>query len=116
MYINRLKNLIASNGKTYVEAAKAIGMSESGFHAAARKDTFKAKDIINLADWLGVPLTLIYQDEIESFKSISEDYKKFNNTRISYSDDPDPKSLLIKLTKSIEELTKRVESIERQKN
>lgn len=108
MYINRLKNLIQKHGKTYKETAEAVGLTVSGFHKAVQNNTFRVRDLLAIADWLNVPLQLIFKDEIDSYKTISEEYMEINEPNIKYGNMNNDQIIL----KELKKLNSRLSDLE----
>jgi len=108
MYINRLKNIITQHRFTFKKVSEVVGKSESWFHFAAKNNTFQVKDVLAICDWLNVPITDVFKDELREYKTIRED-DLVSEPLLKYNDMKNEQLILAEL-KKLNERMNRFES------
>jgi len=60
LYITKIKEHLFKNKISVEAAAKSMGLTAGGFHQAARKNTFKVRDIEALCLYLQIPFCQLF--------------------------------------------------------
>lgn len=73
---NKIKSLLASRGLGFVDFAKFLGITPQALQSKFNKETYKAKDLIALAELTGYRLVMIDDKGNIREEFTKEDIKK----------------------------------------
>ena len=76
MMKNKIKGLLAYHGFGFVDFAKYLGITPQALQSKFNKETYKAKDLIALAELLGYRLVIIDENGNIKEEFTKEDIKK----------------------------------------
>lgn len=63
LYVRRLKNLMSDKKITYEVLSEITGMTREGLFRSIKKNTLKVNTLIEIADFLNVPVTYFFDEK-----------------------------------------------------
>lgn len=100
MINNKIKNELKKRKVSYKELAQNINMSITGVNDLLKKNDIKYSTLKKISDYLGLPVTYWFDDEVKNVTIASHNHINGNNNKIE-----------VQLTAEIERLKTEIEML-----